>query len=209
MTTKEKILHTSLQLFNEHGFENITVRDIAKAMNISHGNLCYHFANVNVIAYKLYEGLVAEIDTNLAEIQPEKINLEVVLQSLFHTYTVLYKYKFLLSDFVNILRKIESIKTHFRQLMEKRKQQMSFLLQLLILNGTLRKEIVPNQYRDFVQVSISIGNFWISDAEIMYQGEENQKIKYYVMRFFNQIAFFLTEKGLEEHQLLINKYLSK
>ena len=44
MTTRSRILQTALTLFNEHGMYQTGVRDIARALDISPGNLSYHFA---------------------------------------------------------------------------------------------------------------------------------------------------------------------
>ena len=41
--TKEDILITARELFNEYGYKNISMRDIAKKLNISVGNLTYYF----------------------------------------------------------------------------------------------------------------------------------------------------------------------
>ena len=53
MRTKDKILVTALQLLNEHGVKSVTIRDIAAEMGISHGNLGYHYANMELIIYAL------------------------------------------------------------------------------------------------------------------------------------------------------------
>ncbi len=41
--TKEDILITARDLFNKYGYSNISMRDIAKELNISVGNLTYYF----------------------------------------------------------------------------------------------------------------------------------------------------------------------
>ena len=41
--TKQEIINVSLELFNEYGYSAVTMRQIAEKLNISVGNLTYHF----------------------------------------------------------------------------------------------------------------------------------------------------------------------
>lgn len=42
--TRERILETARQQFNQRGYEDVSMRNIADALGISVGNLTYHFA---------------------------------------------------------------------------------------------------------------------------------------------------------------------
>ena len=48
-TTKEKILKKSQELFNEEGYDRITMRRIADELNMSVGNVTYHFNTFTMI----------------------------------------------------------------------------------------------------------------------------------------------------------------
>ncbi len=54
MKTRDRILYTSLHLFNTHSERTVTTNHIAAAMNISPGNLYYYFKNKEAIIFELF-----------------------------------------------------------------------------------------------------------------------------------------------------------
>lgn len=52
---KEKILEVSEKLFTEHGYNAVSIRDIAKACNVTNAALYYHFKNKDELFEKVLE----------------------------------------------------------------------------------------------------------------------------------------------------------
>ena len=77
MKTRDKILQTALNLFNQHGVPNVTLRRIAAEMFISQGNLNYHFKHREDIIEALYFQLLETFET------------EKVKRSIFNLYSIL------------------------------------------------------------------------------------------------------------------------
>ena len=85
MSRKLVILETALKLFNESNTQTATTNHIAKAMNISPGNLHYHYKNREEIIRKLYMQLREEMSLSVEELpktikdlnEHEKLLIEV------------------------------------------------------------------------------------------------------------------------------------
>jgi AcrR family transcriptional regulator len=202
MTTKERILDTALQLFNKQGVESITTRHIAKEMNISHGNLCYHFPRKEDIIIKLYQNLVEELDQEIAGLQKGEPGLEMLMQATAATFRIQYKYKFFLQDMVAIMRRIAPVQQHFQKLYLQRKEQFRMILRYLMVQGLIREEVVPGQYERFIDQFYIIGDFWVSEAEILFEGTDDEKLTHYTQIAFRMIIPYLAERGLEAYSLL-------
>ncbi|WP_156498561.1 TetR/AcrR family transcriptional regulator, partial [Oleiphilus sp. HI0079] len=65
MKTKERIILESLDLFNERGERNVSTNHIAAHLNMSPGNLYYHFRNKNEIIYQIFKNYELMVDTYL------------------------------------------------------------------------------------------------------------------------------------------------
>ena len=74
--TRERILETSLRLFNEFGEPNVTTTVIADEMNISPGNLYYHFHSKDEIVNALFEVFEREIEALLGAPGRRAANVE-------------------------------------------------------------------------------------------------------------------------------------
>jgi AcrR family transcriptional regulator len=200
MRTKDKIVATALHLFNTQGTDLITVRHIAQEMGISHGNLCYHFPRKEDIVFQLYLNLVAELDREIARSEGEALNVRLVVDLVRSTFAVQYRYRFILTDFVAIMRSIPAIKGHFLALFEQRKSQFSRLIGGLVQSGYFLPEQYPGQHDQFIRQFYILGDFWIAESEILYEGEEADKLDHYTRLANGLIFLHLTDKGRAEMQ---------
>ena len=118
MKTKDKILATSLLLFNSEGEPNVTTVDIAHELDISPGNLYYHFKGKEAIIDSLY----AQFDVEITDILRAPLEKELSIEdSWFYLYVVfeqIYSFRFLYQNLTDILQRYDPINRKFRRLLD-------------------------------------------------------------------------------------------
>lgn len=202
--TRERILEAARILFNQYGTDAISTRQIAQTLGISHGNLCYHFARKDDIIAALYEQLVQAMDTQVLRYQTTDSKRLPTLKDVFWGSVVafeqMHQYKFLMLDFVSVMRKLPSVKTHYQALIAFRKQQFTALQMYGVAQGWFRPELFQQYGSQINDALMIMGDFWISSAEILYQGEQSEKIRYYASVFQAMLIPLLTPEGLAQLQ---------
>ena len=114
--TRERILELSLRLFNEFGEPNITTTVIAEEMNISPGNLYYHFRNKDDIVNSLFTQFEAEIGRMLAVPADRRPNIEDVWIYLHLSFQLVWRYRFFYRDLSDLLSRNRKLELHFKQI---------------------------------------------------------------------------------------------
>ena len=115
--TKEKILRTSLALFNNEGEANISSVDIAAVMEISPGNLYYHYKGKDVIIEELFQ----DFETELRLVLGAPINRALALEEnwiyLYIIFEEIYDFRFFYFNLTSILERIPELKPKFSRLL--------------------------------------------------------------------------------------------
>ncbi len=67
--TKERIINTAIELFNEKGFVSVTMRDLANELDMSLGNLTYHFKKKEELMEAIHGRIIEERNVMLESVQ--------------------------------------------------------------------------------------------------------------------------------------------
>ncbi|WP_375580629.1 TetR/AcrR family transcriptional regulator [Marivirga tractuosa] len=197
--TKEKILQASLLLFNEKGMVNVSLRQIAQELNISQGNLNYHFKLKEDIVEALYFQLVEEMDNQMKSMGNDN-QLESLYKSSIKTMEKMYDYKFILIDFIHLMNENSKIKSHYATLMKIRNEQFQKMFQSLIEANILRPAELEQEYDRLYQRMNIIGDSWIN---IYATFDKNNSVEYYGDLLFEMIYPYLTDKGKRAYQNIL------
>ena len=110
MNTRELIMEKALVLFNRDGVMQTSTRDIADACGISQGNLTYHFRQKNDLIAALFFSLKDKSDQIISGISENGFDMINFINSIHEQFSVMYEYRFLFLDFLNILREVKTLK---------------------------------------------------------------------------------------------------
>jgi AcrR family transcriptional regulator len=163
-STKERILETTLRLFNQDGVERVTTSHIAKEMGMSLGNLHYHFPNRNELIRALINGFVVEVELLIAQLFPSEAVglLEYMFKIQFMSFRLLWEYRFLFNDRLVIKRRMDDLEVRFALMIETRGAEFKTIMAELRESGLLRSDIPDEVLHAYFQQIIISNNSWVS-----------------------------------------------
>ncbi len=131
MKTRDRILQCSLELFNEEGEPNVTTLHVATELDISPGNLYYHFKGKDSIIAELF----SDFETELSELQITQLpddspllNMWAYLQLSFETMA---RYLFLFRDVADLLTRYPALQRRFNIILGKQRKSLLLLCSAL------------------------------------------------------------------------------
>lgn len=195
--TKDRILITALDLFNANGMAKVTLRTIANKMDISQGNLNYHYKKREDIVEALYFQMVENINEAVNNSLQSQNHLEAffgVSKTIMFTF---YKYQFFLLDFVLIMREHKRIKQHYNTLIKQRELEFLSAVDMLKDAGLFREPLFSNEYDNLFKRFQILSDFWMSSVVVEQGKITKASVDQYSEITYQSIFPYLTLKGQE------------
>ena len=136
--TRERILEASLRLFTEFGEPNVTTTVVADDLNISPGNLYYHFHSKDEIVNALFAEFEREIEETLAAPARRAPNVEDMWLFLHLLFEAIWKYRFLYRDLDDLLSRNRLLEVHFKQILAHKVKTAAALCEGLVATGEMQ-----------------------------------------------------------------------
>ena len=108
--TAKRILDTAIALFNHHGVQNVAVSEIAAQLEISPGNLTYHYRRKEDLVLAAFDALMQQLKLALQS-PPAVLSAQRSAENLQRTLQLLWDYRFFYNAITYLL-------TNNRQLMQ-------------------------------------------------------------------------------------------
>jgi AcrR family transcriptional regulator len=190
MGTKEKIIESAISVFNEQGYGSATLLDIADHLQISRGNLAYHFkdklAILNAISSKLKEEIGEK--RKAKRDYPAFSNLQVDIKSY---YQLQKRYAFIFGN-IAVLR-YEPIKQVMKEWADDTIHDNVEAFAFAVKMGNMKPEPYPGLYHNLAVNTWMLAYYWLFQQEVrdVTNGEDAEKT------VWSSIIPYFTDRGLK------------
>jgi AcrR family transcriptional regulator len=136
--TRGRILSVSLELFNTHGEANVTTGHIADELNISPGNLYYHFRNKDEIIQHLFADFEKLIDIAPGELTDAAVAMEDLWLYLHMMFERIWHYRFLYRNLDDLLARDQKLRSHFNIILGHKRDAVRAMCDSLVSAEAMR-----------------------------------------------------------------------
>ena len=163
--TRERILELSLKLFNDIGEPNVTTTTIAEELDISPGNLYYHFRNKDDIINSIFSQFEQQIEKRLRLPDDHKPSIHEVWAYLQYMADFLWTYRFLYRDLNDLLARNRTLETHFKQILGYKVRFAHDLCKILVDDGEM---VATADELGVIATNVAIiSTYWLSYQFVM------------------------------------------
>ena len=207
-TTREKILKTSLGLFNKKGIDQVSIRDITSKLKISVGNLNYYFPSKNDIVHALCLECIGKVDEAVQEffIHPTYTVFETIYKQTDLIFSIQLQYSFIFKNrYAEILTSLPTLQDHYRKILKVRFDEWMKLHTLLVRQGLANSQLIAESYPLSYMLN-TLALFWHQEASIYFpEFTDKQKKAHGLSVMFQAYKPYLTKKGLDQLMPLLKK----
>ena len=158
--TRERILETSVRLFNEFGEPNVTTTIISEQLNISPGNLYYHFRNKDDIVDSIFVQFEGEINRMLSVPADRRPTIRDVWLYLHLMFELVWRYRFFYRDLSDLLSRNRKLELQFKQIYKHKVLVARQLCDGLRGDGALKAS--DREIEALASNMVVVASYWLS-----------------------------------------------
>jgi len=203
--TRDRILDISLLLFNSIGEPNVTTLLISDELDISPGNLYYHFRNKASIVSELYRRFEGEAGDLLAVPRDAAIRIDQYAFFVHVLFETIARYRFLYRDLVNVLSRYPELQPGFRRLLDRKHQAFAHICRSLRQQELMR--ISEKELGGLCHQLTLTACYWVSFDTISHpEASDSVDLGHGVYQMLNLIRPYLVPAAQEYVDLVSQDY---
>lgn len=198
--TEIEILKKALDLINAKGYAQVGMRELARDLNISPGNLTYYFKKKEDVLAALLNQF-SSLNTQTIEAylhrEPSNSNFLKLLQDIFGNQ-FMYRGVYVGNQFFSTAI-VENKIFDYQSVFAKRKSIYQEIF--IALHDAGQLNLRDEDVSFLVSFITLFGRFWITEATLFDKSPNPEEvIPHYVQMLAKQLSLFSTEAGLESIQ---------
>ncbi|WP_045738268.1 TetR/AcrR family transcriptional regulator [Xanthomonas sp. MUS 060] len=203
--TRRRILDTALAMFNAQGEPHVTTNHIADELEISPGNLYYHFRNKDDIIEHLFTRYEERMDAAMVLPGARLPGLEDFWLQLHLVFECIWDYRFLYRDLIEILSRSRRLRLRFSRILQRADDSTQAALQGLAQTGAMH---ATAQERHGIATNVLVvATFWLNYAAAHGEKNEQLAIRHGIVQVMRLISPFLREAERAHLAALTDAYL--
>ena len=205
MKTRDRILQTSLLLFNQEGEAPQTAVDISNALEISPGNLYYHFKGKDAIIRTLFGAFEDEMRVILRGSKGGVTSIEDNWVYLYIILEEIYDFRFFYRDLGVLLDRYPDLAVRFRALVAEKRRTITRVLHDLTESDVLQLDPrLKAALTDQIMMSIT---FWLANDSIGNEAHDGPSLIHKtVFQVMCLIVPYMGEAGFDALSRMIAHY---
>jgi len=208
--TRERILRVSLELFNSQGESNVTTGHISDELNISPGNLYYHFRNKDEIIAYLFAAFEKEIDIAPNEITDIGSAMEDLWLYLHMMFERIWAYRFLYRNLDDLLQRDQKLRSHFNIIISHKRDAVSAMCNTLAAAKAMHA--TPTEIATLAENILVVSTYWLNYENLKSRaGIKNDPEKHLtrgVYQVMSLVSPYLVGEAKQHLAHLIQIYIS-
>lgn len=204
MKTRDRILSATLDLLNEEGEDNIAALDVANALEISPGNLYYHFKGKDALIHALFDNFEEELNLILQGANDRLTTLEEHWVFLYILLEEIYDFRFFYRSLGILTHRYPDLGKRLDRLNEQLRKTIDRSLLGFGRADLLTDPIIKSVLLDQL---ISTLTFWLEEDVIHHRETPPAKLIHKtVLRTLLSVAPYLEGDQSELHKQILERY---
>lgn len=194
---KERILSTSIELFNQSGVVAVTTNHIAAHLEISPGNLYFHFRNKEEIIRELFDRMCT--DTYGLWVPNKTVGThDSPLALIERTLEVYWTYRFFHREMYHLRRKDPLMARKWKRHINKMARLLLATYGHWVKKGVLRKLDDPKEMQMIADIILGTSSWFFQFFESPEKPATRKSVKTGVDHILRFLLPYHTEKGQKE-----------
>jgi AcrR family transcriptional regulator len=158
--TRNRILAESLRLFNERGEANVTSGAIAASLEISPGNLYYHFRNKDAIVGELFRRFEERMDVEPGIAADAPGAIEDLWLYLHLMLEAIWVFRFLYRNLDDLTARNRKVHESFNRIVERKLAAVARLCEALVQARAMRA--TREEIRALARNVVVVATYWLN-----------------------------------------------